>query len=273
MTLHQVAGVRLNVEELAPAVDDRSPLVLLHGFTGSVESWRSFADSFGACVRPIAVDLLGHGGSDKPSDPALYRPEAQVAQLLGLFDRLGLDRVNLLGYSMGGRLALQLAVVAPERLGCLVLESASPGIADAAERAARVRADDALASFAEREGIAAFVDRWERVPLFASQARLPAAVRARLREQRLTNDPTGIAGSLRGFGAGVPEPLWDLLPTLDVPTLVVVGALDSKYRQVGRDMTERMPRGELAIVPDAGHNVHLEQPCAFARLVLHFLGG
>jgi 2-succinyl-6-hydroxy-2,4-cyclohexadiene-1-carboxylate synthase len=154
-----------------------------------------------------------------------------------------------------------------------VVESASPGIGSAAERTARVRADEELAAFAEREGIHAFVDRWERVPLFASQARLAAAERARLREQRLRNDPTGLAASLRGFGAGVPAPLWDRLPTLDVPTLVVVGALDPKYRQVGREMAERMPRAELAVVPDAGHTVHLEQPDAFARLVLDFLGG
>ena len=269
MTRHLVDGVNLNAEELAPS--SKPPLVLLHGFTGSSESWRPFADDFARTHRPIGVDLLGHGLSDSADDPACYRAEAAVRQLLALFDRLDVGPVDLLGYSMGGRVALQLAAAAPERIRRLVLESASPGIVDPAERAARIKSDAALADFAEREGLAAFVDRWERVPLFASQARLPEEVRARLRGQRLRGDARGLAGSLRGFGAGVPGPLWDRLPTM--PTLIVVGALDEKYCAIGREMAARMPNARLEVVPNAGHTVHLEQQDAFRRLVTDFLGG
>lgn len=269
MTRHLADGVHLNVEELGPSA--RPPLVLLHGFTGSTESWRPFAAAFASTHRPIAIDLLGHGLSDSPKDPDCFRAEAAVRQLLALFDRLGLPGVDLVGYSMGGRVALQLAAAAPDRIRRLILESASPGIVDPGERAARVQSDRALADLAERHGIESFVDRWERIPLFASQARLPEEVRAVLRARRLRNDPRGLANSLRGFGAGVPEPLWARLPTL--PTLVVVGALDRKYCAIGREMVARMPEARLEVVPDAGHTVHLEQPDRFRRLVTDFLGG
>jgi 2-succinyl-6-hydroxy-2,4-cyclohexadiene-1-carboxylate synthase len=266
VTLHPIADVRLNVEELGPRRPGSPPLLLLHGFTGSAESWRTID-----WERPaIAVDLIGHGSSDKPTDPSCYRAEAQVAQLLELLNRLEPAQVDLLGYSMGGRVALQLAVAAPERVRNLVLESASPGIVDPEERAGRVESDEKLAAFAEREGIEAFVNGWERVPLFASQGGLPDQVRARLREQRLRNDARALAASLRGFGAGVPDPLWDRLPRHR--TLILVGALDEKYRALGRAMAERMPDARLEVVPDAGHTIHLEQPAAFARLVIEFLG-
>lgn len=264
MTFYDVAGVRLNAEELGVG---GTPLLLLHGFTGSAESWRPFA--WGR--RAVAVDLLGHGGSERPRDPELYRAESQVRQLIGLLDVLDLAQVDLLGYSMGGRLALQLALASPECVRKIVLESASPGIVDPAERATRVASDEKLAEFAEREGIDAFVDRWEQVPLFASQARLPGQVRERVRRQRLANDPAGLAASLRGFGAGALDPVWDRLPRH--PALIVVGELDEKYCAIGQAMVERMPNARLEVVPEAGHTVHLEQPAVFERIVNEFLGG
>jgi 2-succinyl-6-hydroxy-2,4-cyclohexadiene-1-carboxylate synthase len=258
--------VKLHLEELGPAGATGRALVLLHGFTGSAASWRPFA--WGR--RAVAVDLVGHGRSPKPDDPTFYRAESQVGQLLAVLDRLDLGQVDLVGYSMGGRLAMQLAVALPQRVRNLVLESASPGIVDPAERAARVASDEKLAQLAESSPIETFVDRWERAPLFASQERLPAGTRARLRAQRLGNDPRGLAASLRGFGAGVPEPLWERPPAHR--TLLIVGALDEKYCALGRAMAEWMADARLEIVPNAGHTIHLEQPAAFERLVHDFLG-
>jgi 2-succinyl-6-hydroxy-2,4-cyclohexadiene-1-carboxylate synthase len=172
---------------------------------------------------------------------------------------------------MGGRVALALAVTHPARVGALVVESASPGRAEAGERAARVAADTALAERIEREGVPAFVDYWEALPLWASQARLSPEVRAALRAGRLQNNPIGLANSLRGLGSGSQPPLWDRLPDLAAPTLLVVGCDDAKFSDLARRMAEAVPDNELLLVHNAGHAVHLEQPAVFARLVRDYL--
>ena len=260
-------GVQLNVE----IEGQGPPLVLLHGFTGSAANWRAHAAVWSGKFRTVAVDLLGHGASDSPADPACYRVEQCVNDLAAIFDRLDLARVHLLGYSMGGRVALHLAAAHPDRLATLVLESTSPGLAGPDERRARVSSDEALANMIERQGLEVFVEHWSRQPLFASQADLPVGVRADLRAQRLRNNPHGLANSLRGIGAGVMPALWDCLPGVGVPTLVIAGALDDRYVRIAAAMAAGLPSAEVAVVPGAGHTVHLEQPEAFDRLVLQFL--
>jgi 2-succinyl-6-hydroxy-2,4-cyclohexadiene-1-carboxylate synthase len=197
--------------------------------------------------------------------------ERGVADLLALLDHLGLERTDLLGYSLGGRLALQFAVAAPDRLRRLVLESASPGLEGAAERRRRQADDAALADRIERDGLEAFVEFWERLPLFASQASLPDEARRRQRALRLQQRTNGLANSLRGMGTGAQPPLWSRLGTLPTPSLLVVGALDQKFLALGQQMAARLPDARLAVVPAAGHAVHLEQPAIFASLVAEFL--
>jgi 2-succinyl-6-hydroxy-2,4-cyclohexadiene-1-carboxylate synthase len=263
----QVNDITINVEVAGAGW----PLLLLHGFTGSAATWAPHTLRFAPHLRTIAPDLIGHGQSDSPPDPERYRMERCVADLLALLDALHVDRADVLGYSMGGRVALHLAAAAPGRVRSLVLESSSPGIADPPERQARIAADAALANSIERDGLEAFVDRWERLPLFASQAALPAGTRARLRDQRLRNSPIGLANSLRGMGAGRQESLWQRLATLHLPALLVVGALDAKYRDIAGQMIDALPNAQMQIIPAAGHAVHLEQPELFAQIVLEFL--
>lgn len=245
-------------------------LLLLHGFTGSAATWQPFRAAF-ASMRTIAPDWLGHGRSDSPRDPARYRMENAVEDVITILDTIGERRVNVLGYSMGGRVALALALAHPERVAALVLESASPGLASADERQARRAADEALADFIEQEGMEGFVNRWESQPLFASQRRLTDGVRRHLREQRLAASPDGLARSLRGLGTGVQPSLWEQLAALAPPTMLIYGELDEKFVAIGRAMAAA-PRIELRIVPDAGHAVHLEQPAAFTRMVMEFIG-
>lgn len=263
----QLGDVQLNVEQAGQG----PALLCLHGFTGSAATWAPFVAEWSRRFRVVCVDLLGHGASDAPADPGRYAMDRSVADLLGVLDRLGLDGAAVLGYSMGGRVALALALEAPERVAALVLESASPGLRDPEERRARAQADAALADAIEREGIAAFVERWEAQPLFSSQARLDAATRAALRAQRLRNSPEGLAGSLRGLGAGVQPSFWDRLGELKRPALFIAGALDEKFCAVARAMHAAAPGSRLAVVPGAGHAVHLERPDAFGRLVLEFV--
>jgi 2-succinyl-6-hydroxy-2,4-cyclohexadiene-1-carboxylate synthase len=172
---------------------------------------------------------------------------------------------------MGGRVALQLAAAAPARVAGLILESASPGIADAAERAARATSDDALAARIEAQGLDWFVDHWAQIPLFASQAALPPAVRAAQRARRLRGTAHGYANSLRGMGAGRQPSLWARLPELATPALLVSGELDAKYLASNTRAAALLPHADHAVVPGAGHTVHLERPEAFADLVVRFL--
>jgi 2-succinyl-6-hydroxy-2,4-cyclohexadiene-1-carboxylate synthase len=264
--------IRTNDIQLHIEIDGAGPpLLLLHGFTGSGSSWADLSARLAPARRTIAVDLIGHGQSDAPAEPGRYRMEHCVEDLLALLDALDIQRTELLGYSMGGRVALQLAAAAPDRIRALVLESSSPGLADPPERQARVAADEALADSIEREGLAAFVERWEQLPLFASQATLPAAVRERQRAQRLQNSPAGLANSLRGMGTGRQSSLWPRLPELRLPALLIAGELDAKYCAIARQMAAALPNARLAIVPGAGHAVHLERPEGFAALVQQFL--
>ncbi|MDQ2996203.1 MAG: 2-succinyl-6-hydroxy-2,4-cyclohexadiene-1-carboxylate synthase [Chloroflexota bacterium] len=266
--LLRVNDITINVEQSGAG----RPLLLLHGFTGSASTWTPMIGALRPHFRTIAPDLIGHGHSDSPLDAERYRMERCVADVLALLDALEIGRADVLGYSMGGRVALHFAAAAPERVGALVLESSSPGIADAAERQARVVADETLADLIACDGLAAFVERWERLPLFASQAALPQETRARLHAQRLRNNPLGLANSLRGMGTGQQESLWDQLDALDVRTLLIAGELDTKYRALAHQMAATLPNARAVIVSGAGHAVHLEQPQAFAKNVLEFLG-
>ena len=247
------------------------PVVMLHGFTGSSETWAPLRAALGDRVAALAVDLPGHGASGAPDDPGRYTLGRLAGDLVRVLDAFGVRRAAVLGYSLGARAALRFALDHPSRVSALMLESVSPGILDVAERDARRVSDAELADAIEREGIAAFVDRWERMPLFASQAMLDEEARAGLRAQRMANRPRGLANSLRGAGAAVEGPLLERLTTLDVSTLLVAGALDTKYVAFGRLMAQSMPRARLSVVEAAGHAVHLEQPAAFAALVADFL--
>jgi 2-succinyl-6-hydroxy-2,4-cyclohexadiene-1-carboxylate synthase len=247
-------------------------VVLLHGFTGSSASWGPVLPGLAERYRVVAVDLLGHGESDAPDDPGRYAMPRVAADIAALLDHLGVERAHLAGYSMGGRLALYLALASPERWRSLILESSSPGLATAEERAGRVASDEELAAFIEAEGMAAFVDNWERLPLFASQEMLPAAVRAQQRWQRLQNRPAGLAGSLRGMGTGVQPALWGRLPELALPALLLAGALDKKFVAIAQKMARLIPGATLAMVPGAGHTIHLEQPEMWLRVTREWLG-
>jgi 2-succinyl-6-hydroxy-2,4-cyclohexadiene-1-carboxylate synthase len=266
-----VNGVRLNIE--LREVDKANPptLVLVHGFTESVAGWGNHLDIFAAWrLRVIALDMLGHGESDAPSDAARYSMEHCQRDILAALEVLGVRKREaiLLGYSMGGRIALYTAFSGFFR--ALILESASPGLADPNEREQRRMSDDALAASIEREGIAAFVERWERLPLFASQARLPQEVRDMLHIQRLRNTERGLAQSLRGVGTGVQPALHARLPTLHIPILLIAGELDTKFCGIARQMAQALPQAQLCIVLNAGHTVHLEQPEVLDAVVQDF---
>ncbi|HUQ99636.1 MAG TPA: 2-succinyl-6-hydroxy-2,4-cyclohexadiene-1-carboxylate synthase [Gemmatimonadaceae bacterium] len=247
------------------------PLVVLHGFTGSTETWESLRSVAELTHTVIAVDLPGHGNSSAPNDPGCYALTRFADDLLHVLDEVSVQRTAVLGYSMGGRAALRFALAHGDRVAALILESMSPGIVDEADRRARVHADNVLADAIESDGIEAFVNRWERLPIWNTQQTVPADVRNRLRAQRLENRQEGLANSLRGAGPGCDEPVHHRLGEVDAPTLLIAGALDSKYVEIATSMNHAMPNARLHIIPDAGHAAHFERPDAFASAVLAFL--
>ena len=246
------------------------PLLLLHGFTGRGTSWGAHATAFARRFRVIVVDLPGHGRS-ATAEPARMSIERIADDLASLLRRLDAVPAHVLGYSMGARLALRLAVTHPAVVRRLILESPTAGITDAAERIARRAADDALADRLEHEGTADFVTAWERSPVFASHAALAPAVVARQRAIRLANDPIGLAASLRGAGQGSMEPLLDRLATVPAPTLVIAGSLDDRGLPRAEQIARAIPGARLVVIDGAGHTPHLEQPLRFRRLALEFL--
>lgn len=246
-------------------------LVLLHGFTGSIASWQDLLSHLDLPGwRIIALDMLGHGRSGVPADPQRYSIVYCQEDIIAALRELGIKpgEAILLGYSMGGRIALYCAFSGFFR--AIILESASPGLANSVERAKRRDSDNALADRIERDGLPAFVTYWEQLPLFASQSALPRETRTSLREQRLRNRPAGLANSLRGLGTGMQPSLHDRLQELHVPVLLIAGVLDTKYCAIARHMAAALPNSTLHIVSNAGHTVHLEQLAMFAALVRQF---
>jgi 2-succinyl-6-hydroxy-2,4-cyclohexadiene-1-carboxylate synthase len=268
MTRIAVNGINLNVETSGRG--DGPALLLLHGFTRDARAWQPLLPRF-ETFRTIRVDLIGHGKSDSPSDPSRYSMAHAVEDLTALLHHLDIERTALLGYSLGGRVALHFAVEAPQLLWGLVIESASPGIEDEMERDARFGSDAMLAAALQADGIEPFVERWQAQPLFGSQRKLPAEVLEEQRRQRLENSTLGLAHSLLGMGAGAQGWLMPDLPSISVPTLFLAGALDQRYAALAPVMAAAIPGADKHIIDGAGHTAHLEQPEAYGRLVSDFL--
>jgi 2-succinyl-6-hydroxy-2,4-cyclohexadiene-1-carboxylate synthase len=224
-------------------------LVLVHGFTQTRRSWDPIVTRLECLYELVTVDAPGHGGSG-----AVQADVERGAVLLGGAG----GRAAYVGYSMGGRLALRLAIARPDLVDALVLIGATAGIADDDERTARRRSDDSLAEVIERDGVERFLDTWLTQPLLATLP--PNAVD---RAERARNTPAGLAASLRLAGTGVQEPLWDRLGELAMPVLLVAGELDRKFTVLAERMATAMPAASVAVIPGAGHSAHLERPDAF----------
>ncbi len=249
-----------------------APLLLLHGFTGSRADFAPLRQHLPQ-YETITLDLPGHGDNPLPAPYTMAQAAAdvvmQMQELVGkrTLRPRSVQAFHLLGYSMGGRLALYIAIHYPDSIASLTLESASPGLATAEARQQRRQRDNALADRIERDGISAFVDFWENLSLWESQTQLSDEIRAALRGRRLQNNPIRLADSLRGMGTGVQPSLWPRLGELRMPVHLIVGALDHKFVAIAQEMARAMGDVRLDVVAGAGHTVHLERPLIFAELV------
>ena len=244
-------------------------IVFLHGFTGSTKTWRKIAEALPG-YKIVLVDLMGHGKTTVPEDASRYVMELQVRDLHLLFGQLGLSSFTLAGYSMGGRTALAYAAEYPENLKALILESASPGLKAAVERLERQQRDSELALKILANGIHSFVHKWENIPLFDSQKKLPVDVRQEIRAERLNQQPIGLANSLIGMGTGSQSSYWNRLKHFTIPVLLITGSLDLKFDAIAKEIKKELPQAKHEIV-EAGHAIHVEKPAEFATIVDEYL--
>ena len=265
----EVNGVELHAEVLGARRPGR-PIVLLHGFTGAAGSMSGTARDLAELGPTVCIDLVGHGRSQAPRQLAAYRMHSCVAQLMAALDALEVTRPHLLGYSMGGRVALSVCAAHPSRVASALVVGASAGIEDAGARAERVRSDRALAARILDGGIEAFVDYWMALPLFAGQKRLGEEELAAIRRQRLANRPHGLAQSLLGMGTGAMSPLQRELAKIELPICFAAGAEDAKFAALAADLARRVRSGRAESIPEAGHAAHLESPEHFARVARRF---
>ena len=242
-------------------------IVLLHGFTGSTKTWHEVVELLPTTYRIIAVDLIGHGSTDSPDDVTYYSMDYQVELLHELFEELQLRSFHLIGYSMGGRVALSYAVCYPDRLVSLILESATPGIKDEQLRLERQQSDNILARKIEQEGVEAFIEFWENIPLFATQKHLSVKRQEKLRNERQQQQGTGLANSLRMMGTGIMPQVWDHIATLPMLTTLITGELDSKFINIANEMQRENKSIHHITVPSVGHAIHVENPQKFATIV------
>lgn len=261
-------GVAYEVVDQNPSAANAT--LCLHGFTGSVASW-TFLNAYLENTRLIQVSLLGHGRTDSPESVRRYAMSQQLADLVEILNQLKLHKVNILGYSMGGRIALSFAVRYPDRVNKLILESTSPGLRTFKERMSRLKHDHQLAQKIRHEGLVKFVDFWESIPLFASQKTLSAERQTELREGRLKANPLGLARSLEGIGTGSQPSVWKALKHIHLPALFICGTLDEKFCHIGKRMQQELKGSQFIVAEHAGHTVHVEQPHFFGKIVSEFI--
>lgn len=222
-------------------------IVAIHGFTGHPSL---FAD-----LPCASLPLLGHGPDAITDDPVPFHSE--VDRLAALLPE---TPVHLVGYSLGGRLSLALALRHPERVRKLSLISASPGLKSESERFERQQADARWSRLLREVGITAFVDAWEALPLWRSQLGLSEETKARQRQQRLAHDAMQLALALDSLGLGVMPNLWPELSNLRIPVQLIVGSLDDKFYDIAKRMAEQLRKPSLRVIAGSGHNPLLEKP-------------
>lgn len=269
MATLMIRGIKVNVKIWNEQAKDT--LVLLHGFTGTMNTWEKVIEYLPDTIKIVAIDLIGHGKTEAPMDESRYTMIEQVKDLEEIFNQLDLQYFTLLGYSMGGRVALSYAARFPKRIKQLILESSSPGLETEEEQIARRRADEKLADEIEEKGIEWFVDKWENLPLFATQKKLPESIQKAIREERLSQSIIGLANSLRGLGTGAQQSVWRKLIRLSFPVVLITGELDQKFCDIAEKMLEFLQNGKHINVANVGHSIHVENPEQFATIIKEVL--
>ncbi|WP_445630794.1 2-succinyl-6-hydroxy-2,4-cyclohexadiene-1-carboxylate synthase [Nostoc sp. DSM 114167] len=257
----------LNINENKPII------IFLHGFIGNIHEFDEAIKLLSENFSYLTLDLPGHGKTEVLGGDEYYQIESTAQAIINLLDELKIDKCHLIGYSMGGRLALYLTLHFPERFIKVVLESASPGLATKAERLERVRRDDQIARKLTRSIIqadfAAFLSNWYNQPIFGYIKNHPEY--DRMIESRLQNNPQELDKSLRFMGTGCQPSLWEKLQLNTIPMLLLVGEYDKKFISINTEIAKICEFAQIKIISNSAHNIHFENTLAFVENIRSFL--
>lgn len=245
-------------------------ILFLHGFMGDAEDWLTIASELASNYYCVIPDLPGHGENINGNQTQRLDFEALTCALIQITQGFFQNPPALVGYSLGGRIALVTACTYPQKFSALCLEGANPGINSTAEQQARLESDRKLARKILEKGMETFVKEWYRLPLFASLAKNPELLN-QVSVKRAQNDPYWMAKVIEELSPGLQPPLHSMPNKLIIPVLLVAGQLDEKYQTINRSLKLQFPRSEIATISGAGHNTHLENPRAFMIELKQFL--
>lgn len=249
----------------------RPAVVLLHGFMGSSADWHDLIQRLRKKFYFLAFDLPGHGRSVHVPEPALWSLENTASRIAAILQEQGLTESHLIGYSMGGRLALRLALHYPQLFCRVILESTSPGLASASARRERRQQDKQLAIRLETSNFEQFLREWYEQPLFGNLRHRPGFMEMIARRRQ--NDVQALGKSLREMGTGAQQSLWDDWKGMSLPVLMMIGEQDSKYLAIATEMARCNARSQMKIFAGCAHDIHTAAPAEFAAAVEMFLQG
>lgn len=251
---------------------DKPVILFLHGFMGNINEFNEAMKLLGTDFSYLTLDLPGHGKTQVLGGDEYYKIESTAQGIINLLDNLNIKKCFLVGYSMGGRLALYLTLYFPERFIKVVLESASPGLPTNAERLARIKSDYQitckLIRIIDENKFNTFLNNWYNQPIFGNIKNHPAY--QRMLESRLTNNPLELGKSLQFMGTGYQPSLWDKIEENQLPLLLLVGEFDKKFVNINTAMSYRTELAKLQIIKQSGHNTHLENTWAFVENLRKF---
>jgi 2-succinyl-6-hydroxy-2,4-cyclohexadiene-1-carboxylate synthase len=260
---------KIHWHHIASGSTKNPPILFLHGFMGNSSDWLTILEKLQYRYFCLALDLPGHGKTRISGDDSQFRIEPTTESIIHYITNLSLKNTNLVGYSMGGRLVLYLAMKYPKYFNRIIIESTSPGLMDPIERLNRKQSDLALAREIEQGDMENFLEKWYQQPLFRSLISHPNF--QQLFNSRLNNDPLALAKSLRYMSVGIQPSLWHKLQKIQLPVFILVGERDQRYRKIALMMTEKIPNATLKVVRNCGHNIHFENEDLYIDSITHFL--
>jgi len=246
---------------------DKSTVLFLHGFMGEIDDWQAQNKDLSRDYHCLFLDLPGHGATEV-SHLSGYDFVICAKNIVNFLKKNHFEPVNIVGYSLGGRLALYMSIYWPNLINRLILESASPGIAGDEDRLLRIH-QDALLAEQIRSNWPGFIENWYRQPIFKDIFDSPGF--AEMVKRKKLNDPEKLAYVLSGMGQGAQPSLWNHLKRINQPVLLLTGKLDSKYMVISQKMQNEIPNCLRYPVDDCSHNIHLQKPETFNSEVKNFL--